>query len=133
MPQWVAGDAMDTAERGRAPRGGASLIVHAVNPPGYRNWDELVLPMLDNTHRRGAKPGRRIVLPGTVYNYGPDAFPMLRENVAAASADAQGRDPRRRWSSACARRGRRACARSSCAPATSSARAPATTGSRRGW
>ena len=28
---------------------GCSVIVHAVNPPGYRRWGELVLPMLDNT------------------------------------------------------------------------------------
>lgn len=28
---------------------GVAVIVHAVNPPGYRNWAKLVLPMLDNT------------------------------------------------------------------------------------
>ena len=28
---------------------GCSVIVHAVNPPGYRRWAELVLPMLDNS------------------------------------------------------------------------------------
>ncbi len=31
------------------PPQGVSLIVHAVNPPGYRNWGQLVLPMIDNT------------------------------------------------------------------------------------
>ncbi len=28
---------------------GVDVIVHAVNPPGYRKWSEVVLPMLDNT------------------------------------------------------------------------------------
>ena len=51
-----------------------SVIVHAVNPPGYRNWCKLVLPMLDNTISAARLTGARIVLPGTVYNFGPDAF-----------------------------------------------------------
>jgi len=53
--------------------------VHAVNPPGYRRWGELVLPMIDNTIAVAAAQGATIVLPGTIYNYGPDAFPLLRE------------------------------------------------------
>ena len=59
---------------------GASVIVHAVNPPGYRDWDKLVLPMLDNTIAAARAVGARIVLPGTVYNFGPDAFPTLTED-----------------------------------------------------
>ena len=59
---------------------GASLIVHAVNPPGYRNWDTQVLPMLDNAIAAARAVGARVVLPGTVYNFGPDAFPVLRED-----------------------------------------------------
>jgi hypothetical protein len=50
-----------------------------VNPPGYRNWGELVLPMLDNTTAAARSNGARIVLPGTIYNFGPDAFPNLHE------------------------------------------------------
>ena len=65
-----------------APLQGASLIVHAANPPGYRNWDTQVLPMLDNTIAAAKAFGARIVLPGTVYNFGPDAFPVLREKAA---------------------------------------------------
>jgi nucleoside-diphosphate-sugar epimerase len=59
---------------------GVSLIVHAANPAGYRDWDKLVLPMLDNTIAAARACGARILLPGTIYNYGPDAFPVLREN-----------------------------------------------------
>jgi nucleoside-diphosphate-sugar epimerase len=53
--------------------------VHAVNPPGYQGWAELVLPMLDNTIAAASAAGATIVLPGTVYNFGPDAFPVLTE------------------------------------------------------
>jgi nucleoside-diphosphate-sugar epimerase len=53
--------------------------VHAVNPPGYRNWGELVLPMLENTIAAARASGARILLPGTVYNYGPDAFAYIDE------------------------------------------------------
>ncbi|WP_010219522.1 NAD(P)H-binding protein [Sphingomonas sp. PAMC 26621] len=75
---WMKGDAMSAADVLAAAEG-ASVIVHAVNPPGYRNWGKLVLPMLDNTIEAARAVGARIVLPGTVYNFGPDAFPELRE------------------------------------------------------
>jgi nucleoside-diphosphate-sugar epimerase len=56
------------------------VIVHAVNPPGYRGWETLVLPMVDNTIAAAKANHARIVLPGTIYNYGPDAFPLLQED-----------------------------------------------------
>ena len=58
---------------------GASVIVHGVNPPGYQNWGELVLPMIDNTIAAARAVGARILMPGTIYNFGPDAFPLLVE------------------------------------------------------
>ena len=58
---------------------GADIIVHGVNPPGYRNWRGLALPMLDSTIAAAKASGARIVFPGTIYNYGPDAFPLLSE------------------------------------------------------
>jgi nucleoside-diphosphate-sugar epimerase len=76
---WIKGDALCAPDVLEAARG-ASVIVHAVNPPGYRGWDKVVLPMLDNTIEAARIAGARIVLPGTVYNYGPDAFPLLRED-----------------------------------------------------
>jgi nucleoside-diphosphate-sugar epimerase len=79
QPAWVAGDSMDARSVIAAARG-TSLIVHAVNPPGYRNWGTLVLPMLENSIRAARASGARIVLPGTVYNYGPEAFPELDES-----------------------------------------------------
>src|SRR5215471_7185707 len=76
--EWVKGDALDRASVLAASQG-VRAIVHAVNPPGYRNWDKLILPMIDNTIAAGKASGARILLPGTIYNYGPDAFPVLRE------------------------------------------------------
>jgi len=63
-----------------AATNGVSLIVHAVNPPGYRNWAELVMPMLDSSLGAAKASGARILFPGTVYNFGPDAWPFLRED-----------------------------------------------------
>lgn len=78
-PDWIAGDAMDAASVASAADG-ASLIVHAVNPPGYRNWDRLALPMLESSIRAAESARARILFPGNVYNYGTDAFPILRED-----------------------------------------------------
>jgi nucleoside-diphosphate-sugar epimerase len=76
---WLAGDAMDRQAVMRAAKG-CAVIVHAVNPPGYRGWAQLVLPMVDNTIAAARAEGATIVLPGTVYNFGPDAFPLLAED-----------------------------------------------------
>jgi nucleoside-diphosphate-sugar epimerase len=59
---------------------GCAVIVHAVDPSGYRRWGELVLPMIDNTVAAAVENCATVVLPGTVPNYGPDAFPLLRED-----------------------------------------------------
>ncbi|WP_063552011.1 NAD-dependent epimerase/dehydratase family protein [Burkholderia territorii] len=77
---WLRGDALDREAVVRAARG-CSVIVHAVNPPGYRNWSTQVLPMLDNTIAAATAEQATVVLPGTIYNYGPDAFPVLREEA----------------------------------------------------
>ncbi len=76
---WLQGDAMRSADVLAAAKG-VDVIVHAVNPPGYRGWDRLVLPMLDNTIEAARLAGARIVLPGTIYNFGTDVFPLLRED-----------------------------------------------------
>ena len=75
---WIQGDAMNGADV-MAAANGCDVIVHGVNPPGYRRWSELVLPMLDNTIAAACAVGATIVLPGTVYNFGPDAPPILTE------------------------------------------------------
>lgn len=88
--EWVEGDALDAQSVARAAAG-SSVIVHAVNPPGYRGWGKLVLPMIDNTIAAAREHGATIVLPGTVYNYGPDAFPALHEDSPQQPATRKGR------------------------------------------
>jgi nucleoside-diphosphate-sugar epimerase len=87
---WAAGDAMSAADVRRAAEG-VQVIVHAVNPPGYRNWGALVLPMIDNTIAAAKAVGARIVLPGTIYNYGRDAFPDLTEDAPQHAPTKKGR------------------------------------------
>jgi nucleoside-diphosphate-sugar epimerase len=86
----VKGDALDRASIIAAAQG-ADAIVHAVNPPGYRNWDTLVLPMIENTIAAAKSSGARILLPGTIYNYGPDAFPVLREESPQKATTRKGK------------------------------------------
>lgn len=88
---WAAGDAMNGADVIRAAAG-MSVIVHAVNPPGYRHWDRLVLPMIDNSIAAArAVGGARIVLPGTVYNFDPATTPVVDEDSEQRSPSRKGR------------------------------------------
>jgi len=77
--QWVKGDAMQSTDVVEAARG-TELIVHAANPPNYRNWRGLALPMLDNTIAAARSSHARILLPGTIYNFGSNAPRVLTEN-----------------------------------------------------
>ncbi|MBO0752546.1 MAG: NAD(P)H-binding protein [Bradyrhizobiaceae bacterium] len=88
--QWQKGDAMSPADVARAAEG-VSVIVHAVNPPGYRNWGKLVLPMIDNTIAAAKANGALIVLPGTVYNFGPDVLPDVSEDSPQNPVTAKGK------------------------------------------
>lgn len=88
--EWVAGDAMH-ADDVLAAACDCHVIVHAVNPPGYRHWDTQVLPMLDNTIAAATRHGATVVLPGTVYNYGPESFPVLREDAPQRPLTRKGR------------------------------------------
>ncbi len=78
--EWLQGDAMNEADVVRAASG-VSLVVHAANPPGYRNWKGLALPMLENSIAAARAAGARLVLPGTVYNFGPEVFPRVAESA----------------------------------------------------
>lgn len=75
---WVRGDALNTADVMAAAQG-CRVIVHAVNPPGYRHWADWVLPMLENTLAAARAQQALVVLPGTLYNHGPDAGALLGE------------------------------------------------------
>lgn len=77
---WVRGDALVAGDVLAAAQD-CALVVHAVNPPGYRNWAAQVLPMLRNTIAAAESVDALVVLPGTVYNYGTDVFPVAGEEA----------------------------------------------------
>jgi len=78
--EWVPGDAMNAADVRRAAEG-CDVIVHGANPPQYRNWRGLALPMLANSIAAAKQTGATIVFPGTVYNFGPDTGPLVDEQA----------------------------------------------------
>ncbi|WP_337268918.1 SDR family NAD(P)-dependent oxidoreductase [Oryzifoliimicrobium ureilyticus] len=76
---WIAGDAMSATDVASASVG-ANLIVHAVNPPGYKDWDKVVLPMLENSIEAARINNSRLFVPGGVYNFGPDTWTDIAED-----------------------------------------------------
>jgi nucleoside-diphosphate-sugar epimerase len=87
--EWVRGDAMDRASV-IAAAVGADAVIHAANPPGYRNWQGLVLPMADNALAAAQAAGARLVLPGNVYNFAPDSGPNIAEDAPQAPVTRKG-------------------------------------------
>ncbi len=88
---WIVGDALVRNDVGRAAQG-AEVIVHAVNPPGYKDWSRVVLPMIDNTIAAAQSAGgARIILPGTIYNYDPSSSPVIGESTPQTATSRKGR------------------------------------------
>ncbi|SFW70823.1 SDR family oxidoreductase [Luteibacter sp. UNCMF366Tsu5.1] len=87
---WLRGDAMERQDVLDAAKG-CAVIVHAVNPPGYRHWAEQVVPMVDNTVAAAIAERATVVLPGTVYNYGPDAYRHIDEDAPQRPLTRKGR------------------------------------------
>jgi nucleoside-diphosphate-sugar epimerase len=86
---WHAGDAMVRADVIAAARG-VSVVVHAVNPPGYRHWDKRALPMLENSIEAAWANDARLALPGTIYNYNPAETPVARPDSPQNPATRKG-------------------------------------------
>jgi nucleoside-diphosphate-sugar epimerase len=88
--QWVQGDAMNAADVQRAAQG-VGYIVHAANPPRYARWRELAMPMLAHALAAARATGARLMLPGNVYNFGPDVYglPQASQHGVAESAPQQ--------------------------------------------
>jgi len=87
---WHQGDALRPDDVLTAAQG-AALIVHAVNPPGYRDWRGLAIPMLAHTVAAAEATGARILFPGNVYNFGPDAGSVLVESAPQTPRTRKGR------------------------------------------
>jgi nucleoside-diphosphate-sugar epimerase len=75
---WLQGDAFDRGAVLRAAAGTA-VIAHAVNPPGYAKWREKAVPMLANSIVAAQHSGARILFPGNIYAFGPEAGAVIDE------------------------------------------------------
>jgi hypothetical protein len=69
---------------------GTRFIVHGANPPMYRNWPKLVLPMLESTIAAAKASGARILFPGSIYNFPPDGPLVLREDTPQRATTRKG-------------------------------------------
>ncbi len=87
--EWVKGDAMNEADVVAAAEG-ARLVMYGANPPGYRNWAGLQMPMITAAIAAAKAADARLIFPGTVYNYGPNAFPVLTEASPQTPATRKG-------------------------------------------
>ncbi|MDE1173709.1 MAG: SDR family NAD(P)-dependent oxidoreductase [Parvibaculaceae bacterium] len=74
--EWVEGDSMKPGDVIRAASG-VQIIFHGANPAGYKNWKGTIVPMMRSTIEAARASGARILLPGTLYNFGPDAWPVV--------------------------------------------------------
>ncbi len=91
---WIKGDAMNRDDVMQAAAG-VSLIVHGVNPPGYKNWRGLALPMLDNTIAAAGSQWRAYSVSRHGLQFWPRRVSAANGERAAKSEDAQRRDPSR--------------------------------------
>lgn len=90
MPiDWIQGDAMN-ADDVVAAAEGCDVIVHGANPPGYKNWQGLALPMLRATIAAAIAHKARIVFPGNVYNFAPESGPAIAEDAPQAPVTRKG-------------------------------------------
>lgn len=78
--EWIAGDALNGDDVAAAARG-VDVIFHGANPPRYLKWRERAMPMLANAIDAAAENGARLIFPGNVYNFGPDAGPIVDERA----------------------------------------------------
>lgn len=87
--EWIKGDALDQAEVVAVSQG-ASLIVHAVNPPGYTKWREVAIPMLANTIAAAKSSGATILFPANVYVFSPESGALVDEATPMAPKTRKG-------------------------------------------
>ncbi len=76
----VAVDARDRAAVIAAAKG-ADVIVHALHPP-YTDWAAELPTLTGNVIAAGLASGATVMIPGNLYNFGPQAGAVLREGAA---------------------------------------------------
>ena len=87
---WVKGDAMNAADVRDAARD-ARFILHGAHPPRYAHWEDWGMPMLANSIAAAKATGARLILPGTIYNFGPDAGAFVDETAPQNPLTVKGR------------------------------------------
>ena len=91
MPiDWIKGDAVNTADVIAAAQG-VQVIVQAANPPAYRNWAGLVMPMMRAALAAAEQTGARVVLPASVYNFAPGSGASIAETAPQAPVTRKGK------------------------------------------
>ncbi|HXE17619.1 MAG TPA: NAD(P)H-binding protein [Stellaceae bacterium] len=78
--EWVDGDAMNAASV-TCHAAGAQIIFHGAHPANYANWEEWGIPMFQNSMAAAKEAGARLILPGNIYNFGPDAGSFVAETA----------------------------------------------------
>jgi nucleoside-diphosphate-sugar epimerase len=68
---------------------GAKVVVYGVNPL-YDRWDAELLPLARQGMDIAEALGATLLLPGNVYNYGPDMPPLLREDTPQPGGTTKG-------------------------------------------
>jgi nucleoside-diphosphate-sugar epimerase len=70
--------------------GGASVVVHAVNPP-YTRWRQELLPAARQGMDVAGRLGARFMLPGNVYNFGEHMPALLQPDTPQLPSNDKGR------------------------------------------
>jgi nucleoside-diphosphate-sugar epimerase len=87
---WAAGDAMNPADV-LAAAAGAKFIFHGCHPANYAHWDDWGVAMLANSIAAAKATGARLILPGNIYNFGPDAGAFADETAPQNPLTEKGR------------------------------------------
>lgn len=85
----IQGDAMN-ADDVIAAASDCDFILHAANPPQYRNWQQLVMPMAMNAAKAAQNAGARLLIPGNVYNFDPKRSAVIMEGAAHSPISEKG-------------------------------------------
>jgi nucleoside-diphosphate-sugar epimerase len=77
---WIGGDAMKQADVVHAADG-TDAIFHGAHPAKYQHWEEWGVPMLRHGIAAAKANGARLIFPGNIYNFGPDAGAFVSETA----------------------------------------------------
>lgn len=86
----VTGDVMNRHDVLSAAQG-VSVIAHCVNPSGYRDWDKLIIPMLENTIAAAESVGATVLYPASAYVYGKGQEGRFSEGAPQKPTTSKGR------------------------------------------